>query len=36
MDGGKSLIVSLPILIVFSLRSCLNMIDMLSDMLVAI
>jgi len=36
MEGGKSLMVSLPILKVFNLDSLLNIIDMLLDVLVAI
>jgi hypothetical protein len=36
MEGGKSLMVSLPTFIVFSLRSLLNIGKRLSDMLVAI
>ena len=36
MEGGKSLMVSLPTFIVFSLRSLLNIGERLSDMLVAI
>jgi len=36
MVGGKSFMVSLPILKVFNLDSLLNIIDMLLDVLVAI